>query len=849
MLTRANNADAADAAIENAMNMFSGSGAAAACAAAGLAASAYAAHEMYARFKFIVVSAKMSAKKNKKGEWKKHFDFPVAWQGKTSLEYDRNASGFALLTGARSGITAIDVDDPETPTNKRLMELMSDCNLVAKTKHGFHYVYRYDERIQQTTGDKLDTRNDGGCIFVAPSVARDNEGCEVAGYVWIRKPGPSEELAVLPDAAVEFLASLDRGRYVRGRVPTRPSPEIPAPAPPVAAAVPLAVPLAATGATGADRKADDDDHSILVKVAEALPVKLLDSYDDWIKVGMVLHAEGYTCEQWDAVSRRSAKYAEGVCAKHWASFGKIGCKRRLTAATLWRMLKEESPSVFWELMEHRKGMMQLVQGMNHDSVAQHFCSLQPNQYVWCEELGWYALGDGNVWVHSGKTPTGLKRSIASTMKGAVMELKRAELDAYERNGAMITDQDAHRDRMKKHQATIGLIHAAYKQFGTSEFVNGVISFLPSYYVDPQLEKKMDMSRHLFAFTDGCFDLSACKFRPIEPCDYVSTTTGYEYPKHSDPVIRGHLERLLFSLFEDQETKEYLLKVLAWCLLGKNRWEQYYVFTGSGGNGKGVIVELMKAVFGDYYIGVDITLFTNSVDKRDAPCPVLVEARPKRVMVAEEPESEARLQAGFLKNLSGGSTVRARTLHSGHNVSYVPGFKIFILTNDIPKLTQIDGGSERRLRVVQFPFKFVAPGKVTEAHHRVGDPDVKDKLSGSAEWRDEMCLMLTETYAANKDRDLRLSEPGTVAEATRGYVDANNMLKEWLDTHYEITRRDSDRIGAGTMKQAYMADMRVERMSDQLFKAQMEFNKMNRMRTNAGYVYVGIKRRAALVYSG
>ncbi len=47
----------------------------------------------------------------------------------------------------------------------------------------------------------------------------------------------------------------------------------------------------------------------------------------------------------------------------------------------------------------------------------------------------------------------------------------------------------------------------------------------------------------------------------------------------------------------------------------------------------------------------------------------------------------------------------------------------------------------------------------------------------------------------------LSEPGTVAEATRGYVDANNVLKEWLDTHYEITRRASDRIGAGTMKQA------------------------------------------------
>jgi phage/plasmid-associated DNA primase len=228
--------------------------------------------------------------------------------------------------------------------------------------------------------------------------------------------------------------------------------------------------------------------------------------------------------------------------------------------------------------------------------------------------------------------------------------------------------------------------------------------------------------------------------------------------------------------------------------------------------------------------------------------VLVDARPKRVMVTEEPESEARLQASFLKSLSGGTEISARTLHSKLIISYVPGYKIFILTNDIPKLTQMDGGSERRLRVVRFPFKFVAPSKVTEAYHRIGDPGVKEKLCGSAEWRDEMCLLLTETYAAIKDVE-SLSEPGTVAEATRGYVDENNVLKEWLDTHYEITRRDSDRIGAGTMKQAYMADMRVERMSDQLFKAQMEFNKMNRMRTNAGYVYVGIKRRAALVYSG
>ena len=40
----------------------------------------------------------------------------------------------------------------------------------------------------------------------------------------------------------------------------------------------------------------------------------------------------------------------------------------------------------------------------------------------------------------------------------------------------------------------------------------------------------------------------------------------------------------------------------------------------------------------------------------------------------------------------------------------------------------------------------------------------------------------------------------------------------------------------------MADMRVERMSDQLFRAQMEFNKISRRKMESGMVYTGIKRR-------
>ena len=193
----------------------------------------------------------------------------------------------------------------------------------------------------------------------------------------------------------------------------------------------------------------------------------------------------------------------------------------------------------------------------------------------------------------------------------------------------------------------------------------------------------------------------------------------------------------------------------------------------------------------------------------------------------------------------------RTLYSPKMWTFVPPFTIIILTNDIPKLTQMDGGSERRLRVVRFPFKFVAAERTalaSDPYHRVGDPDVKERLCKSAAWRDEMCLMLIEVYATIKDLK-SLPQPGEVAAATSCYVDANNPTKEWLETHYTITGREKDRIGAAVLKQAYMADMGLDCMSDQAFRSGMEMNKVPRKKTEAGMVYTGIQRRAVPFQGG
>jgi phage/plasmid-associated DNA primase len=175
-------------------------------------------HALYARLGVVIFSAAMSAEKDVNGEWKKKFGFTKGWNEKKSRGYNKSATGFALVCNAESGCTGIDIDDPETETNQRLMRLMEACTLVARTKKGFHYVFKNDARIKQTASAefKLDTRNDGGCLFVAPSVAYDDAGNTVAEYKWVKVPplqaqGVDAALVAIPEAVIDFLRSLNAG--------------------------------------------------------------------------------------------------------------------------------------------------------------------------------------------------------------------------------------------------------------------------------------------------------------------------------------------------------------------------------------------------------------------------------------------------------------------------------------------------------------------------------------------------------------------------------------------------------------------------------------------------------------
>jgi len=452
-------------------------------------------------------------------------------------------------------------------------------------------------------------------------------------------------------------------------------------------------------------------------------------------------------------------------------------------------------------METRQDFWAIISLVNHKDIAKYFYNIHPDAYVWEEMMGWYCLEKSNIWKHSEKNnPSGLKRHIADTLQELAMDTKRAELALYQKKSLKLgmNDRDGQKALTKEHNDKLAKINNAYKMFGSSDFCNGVISFLPSFYEVPNLSDLIDGKRHLFAFADGVYDLQKGAFRMIMPQDYISTTTGYPYPKESNPAARAGINKFITSMFENDETEKYVKQVLATCLLGENRFQEFYVFTGSGANGKGAIDGLLRNTWGDYYYSVDNTLFTKPLERKDQPIPALVNAKSKRIMMTTEPESDEKLQGGLLKKIRGGDIIEARTLNSKNIIRYVPPFKVIIQANAIPQLNRLDGGIQRS--------------------------------------------MLTEYYKGVKDlKDL--PRPNSVANATGDYLDGNNPVKAWLNENYDITNNDKDKIGATELKRTFIEETRTKDMADVKFKELMSFNNIKNKRTAIGQVYLGLKRKA------
>jgi P4 family phage/plasmid primase-like protien len=585
--------------------------------------------------------------------------------------------------------------------------------------------------------------------------------------------------------------------------------------------------------------------SVLEKVVDNLGQQRWENYQDFITIGMACFNEDLPLSVWERNAKKGSKNKPNDCADHWKGFK----KSNLTQATLWAMLKQDNETIFKQLNQDRNDFKTLVsEPPTHFKVAQFFFNCKVNDYLYDNATGWWGIKNNNLWeaTNSKTCPPSIKTKIVRVMTENRIILEKT---ISKQKQKLLEKENYDKEQLDKLDKYTNCIFEFKRNIESDSFLKGVISFLQSLYDEnskivldennaSDLSEIMDSNPNLFAFSDCCYDFTINDFRSIRPTDYISITCGYKKPT-SNPSTRQLLVQTLKTIWEDDSVYQYVLDVLSSCMCGVRNMEAFFIATGKGRNGKGLIFELICNVLGSYFYALPEYVLCKRIDNPSAPSPDIAKLRGKRLAMATEPEENENLMEGTIKKMTGGDKLTGRALY-GNPITYKPQFALFLQANNIPNFNSLSPAIIKRLVVIPFPFIFVDK-PTPNTNERQGNPDIKNVYCRSDDWRDEMCLILLENYNRIRGKAIdALDTPSVVKNATSEYTDENNAVGSWWKENYEPSTDGF--IRSRDALDDYFRDTK-NKMDSKAFKSALAFNNIEIKKNTKGLMGIkGWKRK-------
>jgi P4 family phage/plasmid primase-like protien len=225
---------------------------------------------------------------------------------------------------------------------------------------------------------------------------------------------------------------------------------------------------------------------------------------------------------------------------------------------------------------------------------------------------------------------------------------------------------------------------------------------------------------------------------------------------------------------DPELEMYLQRVAGYCMTGSICEECLFFLYGTGANGKGVYLETLAGIWGDYAGIAPMDLFMTT--KHEQHPTGLAGLRGARLVVAQETEAGGRWSESRIKRMTGGGELTAKYMR-GDYFRFTPQFKILIAGNHRPRLTHVDEAVRRRIHMI--PFTVTIPEKER-------DNQLKEKLKaewpGILAWALQGCLDWRETG---------LEAPQAVLKASEDYLKGEDTVGLWIDENCDILSSTSN----------------------------------------------------------
>lgn len=259
--------------------------------------------------------------------------------------------------------------------------------------------------------------------------------------------------------------------------------------------------------------------------------------------------------------------------------------------------------------------------------------------------------------------------------------------------------------------------------------------------------------------NGTVDLRTEQLRVSNPADYITkrSPVGFD-PKSEAPTFHAFLNRVQ----PDKDVRGFLQRLCGYGATGSARDHVLPIFYGTGANGKTTFVEAMRACLGDHFVTAPPTLLMEQKGERHPT--ELAMLHGKRMVVASETPAGGKLNEQLVKSLTGGDRIIARRMRENY-WSFDPTHTLIVQTNHKPKITGVDEGIWRRIRLV--PWEVTIP-----PHER--DSTLVEKLQAEAAGILAWIVRGAAEYCASG-----LAAPRSVLAATTEYRTAEDTLADFL----------------------------------------------------------------------
>jgi putative DNA primase/helicase len=409
--------------------------------------------------------------------------------------------------------------------------------------------------------------------------------------------------------------------------------------------------------------------------------------------------------------------------------------------------------------------------------AERFVERYREHFRYCETIGWLAW-DGRRWAHTGAEAR-LTLAVHKTVRAIQDE---AEAFAESEHDFLVDEKKDiwYSDKIKgwgRVSETASRLAAIAKH--AAPMLDIPVEALDR---DPMRINVMNGTLVVMKREDG--DYIECVAH--DPQDFITKLAPVVFDRDAECP---RYDRFLLRVQPGEAERRFLHQWGGVSATGDTGEQVMTFHYGKGRNGKGVWVNIVAHVLGDYADSIPIESFLDSGRARAGgqATPDLAGLPGVRFLTTSEPKKGAVLDEGLVKLFTGGDRIKARHLNKDF-FGFVPQAKLTMQGNYRPKISGTDDGVWSRMILVPWPVFIPKEERDTRLLE-----ELKGEASGILNrLLDGLCDWL--------DRGLVL--PDVVREATQSYRDDSDPLGRFLN---DCTRPTlGKRVQAAAMHELFKA---------------------------------------------